>query len=695
MAEIYQWGLNNNGQLGNGLAISKNIPTLLSGIPPLPSTLNIDNIKLITSGSQHTALLTKDGFLYTCGYNYNGQLGNDSTSSSFTKNFELCTNVDDIQGTIKEVSCGTSHTMLLTNSGKIYGTGYNFHGPLGIGSTNNKTIFTLSTFNFTAETINSISCGSYFTVVLATSGNLYTTGNNSHGQLGFTYNNVPHQSFALCNSISNVEAVYAGQVHTMVLTKDGKVYGTGYNYQGGLGLNFAGQALSTFSLSTFNNDFPSEIVSSISSGGQHTLLLTKSGKTYVTGFNNYGQLGINSYQNVNKFTLCYDVNNIQGTIKAVYASLYNSLVITNDGVIYCCGLNNNGQLGDGSFSINNIYTPIVNTDINKNFSWVNSGCMNQTKFAYKEKPVAVINSITSSSLHLYDSINNDLYNVSTFSERIEHNSGSKPQHFHGNSVTFYNKDGTNTYSEVVPDLNVLKAGQVSDRAYTDASALTQATDRVAVNDSLTSLLNTATSSRLTADFILQNSITTNKAAVVASVASALASHISADAESKLSLDAEKATFTSNNSALIYDLTVEVARALASEQKESSECLASDVLLRADLTSEATRALESEQKEELNRFSADSSLISRIEQKINERINLVQVQRDRINAIIADNSVDLNKLKNIVDAYNGLDSKQANEITGLNATCVLLQTQITTLKSKLDLALTVERSMGKK
>ena len=301
----------------------------------------------------------------------------------------------------------------------------------------------------------------------------------------------------------------------------------------------------------------------------------------------------------------------------------------------------------------------------------------------------------SSSLNLYDPIKQDLYTVSTFSDRVEHNSGSKPQHFHGTNVTFYNKDGTNTYSEVVPDLNVLKAGQVSDRAYTDASALTQATDRVAVNDSLTSLLNTATSSRLAADFILQNSITTNKAAVVASVASALASHISADAESKLSLDAEKATFTSNNSALIYDLTVEVARALASEQKESSECLASDVLLRDDLTSEATRALESEQKEELNRSSADSSLISRIEQKINERINLVQVQRDRINAIIADNSVDLNKLKNIVDAYNGLDSKQANEITGLNATCVLLQTQITTLKSKLDLALTVGSSMGKK
>jgi len=694
MAEIYQWGHNNYGQFGNESLILKNTPTLLSGIPPLPFGLSVDNIKLITSGSYHTALLTKDGFLYTCGYNSSGQLGNNTLGSS---KFELSTDVDNIQGTIKEVSCGSNHTMVLTNFGKIYGTGLNSSGQLGIGIITNKNIFTLSTF--TAETINSISCGSNYTVVLATSGNLYAAGNNYYGQLGFTSTgSTPHPLFVLCNTINNVEAVYVGQVHTMVLTKDGKVYGTGFNYQGNLGNNFNSTITNQFTLSTFNIDFPSEIVSSISSGGQHTLLLTKSGKTYAAGLNTAGQLGNGSYTSVNKFTLCYDVNNIQGTIKAVYASLYNTLVITNNGVIYCCGINNAGQLGDGSLlANNNKYTPIVTTDINKNFSWANTGCMTQTFFAYKEKPVVVvvIDSITSSSLHLYDSINNDLYNISTFSERIEHNSGSKPQHFHGKSVTFYNRDGTNTYSDVVPDLNVLKAGQVSDRAYTDASAVTQATDRVAVNVSLTSLLNTATSSRLSADFSLQNSVTTNKAAVVASVASALASHTLADAESKLSIDAEKATFASNNSSLIHDLTVEVARALASEQKESSECLDADVLLRADLTFEANRALASEQKEELNRTNADSSISTQIDQITVNRISLVKTQRDRINAIVSDNLVDLNKLKDIVNAYNLLDTKQATEINVLTSTCTLLQTQITTLKSKLDLALTTTRQMGKK
>jgi alpha-tubulin suppressor-like RCC1 family protein len=156
-------------------------PVLLEAVPHLPAGLNMDNIKSIFNGQSHTILLTKDGFVYGAGYNYNGQLGNGSIIS--TKNFALFTNVDNIQGTIKAVSCGSNHTMLLTNSGKIYGAGLNNYGQLGIGTLLQQNIFTLSTFNFTGETVDAISCGSNHTAVLTTSGKLYT-GYNYYGQLG-------------------------------------------------------------------------------------------------------------------------------------------------------------------------------------------------------------------------------------------------------------------------------------------------------------------------------------------------------------------------------------------------------------------------------------------------------------------------------------------------------------------------------
>jgi hypothetical protein len=301
----------------------------------------------------------------------------------------------------------------------------------------------------------------------------------------------------------------------------------------------------------------------------------------------------------------------------------------------------------------------------------------------------------SSSLNLYDSLNKDLYTTSTFSDRVEHNSGSKPIHFHGSSVKFFNKDGTNTSSDVVVDLNILKAGQVSDRAYTDAAASTEAAARSAVDVSINTKATTATSDRTAADYALQNTVSANKAAVAAAVASALAVHTAADAELKATLDAEKATFSAASSSLRADLTSEATRAVAAEQKESADSVAADASLRADLTAEAARALAAVNKEVTDRASADASLLTRIEQRITDRVALVQVERARIDAILADNSVDLNKLKNIVDAYKALDTKQATEITALTSTCASLQTQATALKSKIDLAFTVARAMGKK
>jgi alpha-tubulin suppressor-like RCC1 family protein len=700
MAQIYEWGLNNNGQLGDGTTgVGKPTPALLQGIPPLPVGLNVDNIKSISCGQNHTILLTKDGFVYSVGYNANGQLGNGSVVSS--KNFALCTNIDNIQGTIKAVSCGSLHTMVLTNSGKIYGTGQTDFGQLGIGTNvpNQKNIFTLSSFNFSEETVQSISCGSTFTAVLTTSGKLYTTGYNFYGQLGL--GNTQNQlSFTLCNSISNVESIHTGQNHIMVLTKDGKIHGCGYNSGGSLGINSSVSSVTTFTLSTFNSDFPQEVVSNISCGGFHTLVSTNSGKVYGTGSSAYGQLGSAVSTNI-KFALCPDVENIQGSIKNVHAYIYHTLLITNSGKIYMSGYGGNGQLGNGTTQYKYVFTPIVTADINTNFSWTSDGTTSQTIFAYKAKieKKVLINPASSSAVHLYDSVNNDLYNVTTFSERVEHNAGSKAQHFHGSTVMFYNKNGTNTSSDVVADLNVLKAGLVSDLAYTDAAASTESSARVAVDTSITAFLNTATANRTATDYSLQNTVSANKASVVAAVASAVALHTSTDAELKATLDAEKATFSAASASLRADLTSEATRAVAAEQKESADSVAADASLRADLTSEASRAVASEQKESDNRSSADSSISTQLEQRIVDRVALVQVERERIDAILANNSVDLNKLKEIVEAYKSLDTKQATEITALTATCALLQTQVTTLKSKIDLALVYTASdvrvMGKK
>jgi hypothetical protein len=304
---------------------------------------------------------------------------------------------------------------------------------------------------------------------------------------------------------------------------------------------------------------------------------------------------------------------------------------------------------------------------------------------------------SSSSLQLFDSVTNDSYTVSTFSDRVEHNSRSKPQHFHGSSVKFYNNNGTNTFSDVVVDLNILKAGQVADRLYTDASAKTESDALNTLNSSITSLLIDTTSSRNLSDYILQNSVTTNKSAIASSVAAALSAHQLADASLKAIVDLEVKALVNDVTLLKNDLDAEVTRAITAEKQEYDEYIASDASLRANLDLETSRAMTSEQKEVDNRTNADASLLNQIEQRTADRLVLVQVERARIDAILANNSVDLNKLKEIVEAYNALDAKQATEITDLTATCALLQFQVDALKTKIDIALTKSdvRGMGKK
>jgi hypothetical protein len=56
--QVYSFGNNEDGQLGVGDNRNRNIPTLVS----VPNTI----IK-ISSGMEHTLMLTRDGIVYSCG----------------------------------------------------------------------------------------------------------------------------------------------------------------------------------------------------------------------------------------------------------------------------------------------------------------------------------------------------------------------------------------------------------------------------------------------------------------------------------------------------------------------------------------------------------------------------------------------------------------------------------------------------
>lgn len=98
--------------------------------------------------------------------------------------------------------------------------------------------------------------------------------------------------------------------------------------------------------------------------GNHTMLLTKDGKIYVSGNNDAGQLGDGHYYDSEISDNHYNATTFKPVEKdgvkfrSVTATLYNSYAIASDGALYAWGQNAYGQLGlvsVGTYS--GIYTP--------------------------------------------------------------------------------------------------------------------------------------------------------------------------------------------------------------------------------------------------------------------------------------------------------------------------------------------------
>ena len=109
--------------------------------------------------------------------------------------------------------------------------------------------------------------------------------------------------------------------------------------------------------------------------GNHTMLLTKDGKIYVSGNNDAGQLGDGHYfdseisDNHYNATTFKPVEKDGVKFRSVTATLYNSYAIASDDALYAWGQNAYGQLGlvsVGTYS--GIYTP-TKVDDAKNGRW--------------------------------------------------------------------------------------------------------------------------------------------------------------------------------------------------------------------------------------------------------------------------------------------------------------------------------------
>lgn len=168
--EVYAFGSNERGQLGDGSTVTKNYPVLIK---------SNKNIFQISAGGFHSLAITSiDYEVISWGANDFGQLGDTTFINS-----NVPVNVDYLKGKyVSKISAGSTHSMCLA-SNEVYAWGDNRYGQIGDSSYDKKSIPTLVS-NFKTITIIEISAGSRNSFAVSKDFYIYSWGSNEKGQLG-------------------------------------------------------------------------------------------------------------------------------------------------------------------------------------------------------------------------------------------------------------------------------------------------------------------------------------------------------------------------------------------------------------------------------------------------------------------------------------------------------------------------------
>jgi hypothetical protein len=137
---------------------------------------------------------------------------------------------------IINLKCGKKHALALTSSGEVYSWGLNFDGQIGNGSYETQLI-PIKVNGFDNEKIVMISCGGWHSMVLTESGRVFYWGDNNWGQLAIeNLDNLNKPKRIEMNGIIT-KKISCGQLHNLLLTNDGVIYVFGYNHLGQLGIS--------------------------------------------------------------------------------------------------------------------------------------------------------------------------------------------------------------------------------------------------------------------------------------------------------------------------------------------------------------------------------------------------------------------------------------------------------------------------
>ncbi len=233
LGNVWAWGLNSSGQLGDNTLVNQNIPVRVlssDGVTPL------SGVSAIAAGGAFSLALKSDGTVWTWGSNSNGQLG-DNTKLSKMVPVQVLTSdgVTPLSG-ITAIAAGGSHALAINGGTTMFAWGYNELGQLGDGTTTSRLIAVSVVM---PGVVTAVSAGLDHSLAVI-GGSVYTWGYNYYGQLGngaalqsdtpvTAFQRVQNQDGILLSSIVDIVAVghhsIARDVSSTIWTWGNNAYG--------------------------------------------------------------------------------------------------------------------------------------------------------------------------------------------------------------------------------------------------------------------------------------------------------------------------------------------------------------------------------------------------------------------------------------------------------------------------------------
>lgn len=355
---LYGFGANADGQLGSPVGNESQAPNPVPAAIALPGAAG--PVVEEAAGEGFALALTGANQLFSFGSNRFGQLGVAAGSGASGANpVPREVSLPGAGAGVTQLAAGAEHAIALTATGGLYSFGSNRFGQLGRAANSGS-----ETPNPAPERIAlpgadgpavQVAAGAEESLVLTSTGQLYSFGGNRFGQLGRaassgseTPNPIP-APVALPGASGPVVQIAAGAQHSLALTSTGQLFSFGANRFGQLGRGAGIEA-------TGPNPEPAQVavpglsgrIVAIAAGGYHSLALSSSGQIFAFGRNDEGQLGStanNGSERANPVPTAVVLPGASARPVALAAGALHSLVVTATGALYAFGSNAEGQLG--------------------------------------------------------------------------------------------------------------------------------------------------------------------------------------------------------------------------------------------------------------------------------------------------------------------------------------------------------------